>query len=196
MKTTISIGIFLFILLFVFGIGGCTYNNLVKKEEAVSAQWAQVENAYQRRADLIPNIVNTVKGAANFEKETLTAVIEARASATQVKLDARNLTEENLKRFQEAQSGVSSALGRLLVSVEAYPDLKSNQNFANLIHELEGSENRISLERKRFNDFAREYNQEIRSFPTNLFAGTFGFKTKAYFEAKPEAEKPPQVNFD
>jgi LemA protein len=168
---------------------------MVDKEEKVRSQWAQVENAYQRRSDLIPNLVNTVKGAANFEKETLTAVMQARASATQVKLNADNLTDENLKTFQQAQANVSSALSRLLVSVEAYPDLKANQNFRALQDELSGTENRISVERKRFNELVQEYNKQVRSFPANLMAGMFGFTQKAYFESKEGADKPPEVNF-
>lgn len=196
MKQTIGIGIALLFLLLIFGIGGCSYNKMVQKQEAVTAQWAQVENAYQRRADLIPNIVNTVKGAANFEKETLVAVMNARASATQVKINPENLTADNIAKFQQAQAGVSSALARLLVSVEAYPDLKANQNFTQLIHELEGTENRISVERKRFNEMTQDYNQYIRSFPNNLMAGFFGFSSKGYFESKTGAENPPEVKFE
>jgi len=195
MRSSIAIGVLLFLLLVLFGVGGCSYNKLVDKEEKVRSQWAQVENAYQRRADLIPNLVKTVQGAANFEKETLTAVINARASATQTKLSADNLTEENLKAFQQAQAGVSSALSRLLVSVEAYPDLKANQNFRDLMNELAGSENRISVERKRFNDLVQDYNRQVRSFPANMMAGIFGFEQKAYFEAKEGTELPPEVKF-
>lgn len=195
MKSTLTIGVVLLIVLLLFGIGGCSYNSLVNKQEAVSSQWAQVENAYQRRSDLIPNLVNTVKGAANFEQQTLTAVIEARAKATQVKLDANNLTEENLKQFQQAQAGVSSALSRLLVTVEAYPDLKANQNFRALMDELSGTENRISVERKRFNEVVKEYNTSIRRFPTNLMAGMFGFSAKGYFEAREGSDAPPEVQF-
>ncbi|MCC6769346.1 MAG: LemA family protein [Bacteroidia bacterium] len=195
MRSSIAIGVLLFLLLVLFGVGGCSYNKLVDKEEKVRSQWAQVENAYQRRADLIPNLVNTVKGAANFEKETLTAVMNARASATQTKLTADNLTEANLKAFQQAQAGVSSALSRLLVSVEAYPDLKANQNFRDLMNELAGSENRISVERKRFNDLVQDYNRQVRSFPANMMAGIFGFEQKAYFEAKEGTELPPEVKF-
>jgi len=195
MKGSIVIGVVLLLLLFFFGIGGCAYNGMVSKEEQVRSQWAQVENAYQRRSDLIPNLVNTVKGAANFEKETLTAVMNARASATQVKLNADNLTEENLKNFQQAQAGVSSALSRLLVSVEAYPDLKANQNFRDLQNELAGTENRISVERKRFNEVVQDYNKSVRSFPNNMMAGMFGFSQKAYFEAKEGSENAPEVKF-
>lgn len=195
MRSSIAIGVLLFLLLVLFGVGGCSYNKLVDKEEKVRSQWAQVENAYQRRANLIPNLVNTVKGAANFEKETLTAVMNARASATQTKLTADNLTEANLKAFQQAQAGVSSALSRLLVSVEAYPDLKANQNFRDLMNELAGSENRISVERKRFNDLVQDYNRQVRSFPANMMAGIFGFEQKAYFEAKEGTELPPEVKF-
>jgi LemA protein len=195
MKSTVAIGVVLLILLAMFGAGGCSYNKMVNKQETVTSQWAQVENAYQVRSDLIPNLVNTVKGAANFEQQTLIGVVEARAKATQVKIDANNLTEDKFKEFEQAQRGVSSALSRLLVTVEAYPDLKANQNFRALMDELSGTERRISTERKRFNDVVQDYNSHIRSFPNNLFAGMFGFTTKAYFQATEGSEKAPEVKF-
>ncbi len=172
-----------------------SYNGLVTKEEAVSKAWGNVESDYQRRADLIPNLVNTVKGYANFEKETLTAVIQARASATQVKIDAKNLTPENLAAFQQAQGGLSSALGRLLVVAEQYPDLKANQNFLDLQAQLEGTENRINVSRQRFNDTVNEYNVSRRRFPAVIFASILGFKDKGYFQAEAGAEKAPEVKF-
>lgn len=195
MKSTVVIGIVILFVIILFGAGGCSYNGLVKERENVNSAWAQVENVYQRRADLIPNLVNTVKGAANFEKSTLEAVVTARASATQVKLDANNLDEAGLKRFQQAQDGLSSAISRLLMVTENYPDLKANKNFSELQAQLEGSENRISTERKKFNDVVRTYNTKVSSFPTNLFAGMFGFAPKAYFEATAGADKAPEVNF-
>jgi len=195
MKSTVTIGVVLLILLAMFGAGGCSYNKMVNKQETVTSQWAQVENAYQVRSDLIPNLVNTVKGAANFEQQTLIGVVEARAKATQVKIDANNLTPDKFREFEQAQKGVSSALSRLLVTVEAYPDLKSNQNFRALMDELSGTERRISTERKRFNDVVKDYNSHIRSFPNNLFAGMFGFSTKTYFQATEGADKAPEVKF-
>ena len=173
----------------------CGYNTMVELNEGVDAQWAQVENVYQRRADLIPNLVNTVKGYASHEQETLEAVIEARAKATQTTIDPSNLTAESMAQYQEAQAQVGSALSRLLVTVERYPDLKANQNFLELQAQLEGTENRISTERQRFNDAARQFNTMIRRFPRNLLAGMFGFEKKAYFEAEQGAEKAPQVEF-
>lgn len=175
---------------------GSTYNKLVKAEEKVNSAWAQVENVYQRRADLIPNLVNTVKGAADFEQSTLTSVIEARAAATQVKISPENLTAESLAQFEQAQGQVSSALGRLMVTVERYPDLKATQNFQELQAQLEGTENRISVERKNFNEVVQVYNTRLRRFPTNLMAGMFGFEKKPYFSAQPGAETAPEVNFD
>lgn len=175
---------------------GSTYNKLVKAEEKVNSAWAQVENVYQRRADLIPNLVNTVKGAADFEQSTLTSVIEARAAATQVKISPENLTAESLTQFEQAQGQVSSALGRLMVTVERYPDLKATQNFQELQAQLEGTENRISVERKNFNEVVQVYNTRLRRFPTNLMAGMFGFEKKPYFSAQPGAETAPEVNFD
>ena len=197
MKGIVSIGVIILVVLMIFGIGGCSYNGMVKKEEAVSSAWSQVENVYQRRSDLIPNLVSTVKGAANFEKETLTQVIQARASATQVKIDPTNLSAESLKNFDQAQAGLGSALNRLMVSVEKYPDLKANQNFRDLQSQIEGSENRIAEERRKFNIVVQEYNSSIRSFPNNLMAGMFGFEKKAYFEAvSPNADKAPEVSLE
>ncbi len=168
---------------------------MVTMEEGVTAQWSQVENVYQRRSDLIPNLVSTVKGYADFEKETLTQVIEARAKATSVNVNPSKLDAQSLQNFQDAQSGLSSALSRLMVVVEKYPDLKANQNFLDLQAQLEGTENRITVERQKFNQSAQTYNTFIRTFPKNIFAGMFGFEKKAYFEAEKGAEKAPQVKF-
>jgi LemA protein len=190
----ISIVIILFVIL-IASWASRIYNNLVSKEEAVNQQWANVENVYQRRSDLIPNLVATVKGVANFEQSTLTAVIEARAKATQVTVDPKNLTPESLQKFQEAQNGVSSALGRLMVVVEKYPELKATQNFSELQAQLEGTENRITVERRTFNESAQAYNTYLRRFPANIFSGMFGFQKKAYFEADAGAEKAPKVEF-
>jgi LemA protein len=177
-----------------------TYNGLVQLDQAVQAQWGQVENVYQRRADLIPNLVETVKGAANFEKGTLTAVVEARAKATQVtqQVGADVVNDpQALQKFQEAQQGLSGALSRLLVTVERYPELKATQNFRDLQAQLEGTENRITVERMRFNDAARAFNTRRNSFPTVLVAGFFGgrFQPKAYFQAEKGAEQAPKVKF-
>jgi LemA protein len=196
MKTVITIGIVLLVLIGLFGMAGCSYNSLVNEREQVNSAWAQVENVYQRRADLIPILVETVKGAANFEESTLVAVTQARASATSVKLDANNLDEAGLKRFQEAQDGLSSALSRLLVVSENYPDLKANQNFSALQAELAGSENRIANERRKFNEAVQSYNTKAASFPTNLYAGMFGFTPKAYFQAAQGSDKAPKVEFE
>jgi LemA protein len=168
---------------------------MVGKEEAVSTSWSQVQNVYQRRLDLIPNLVETVKGAANFEKETLQGVIEARANATKVNLNANQLTPENLKAFQASQDGLSSALSRLMVVVEKYPDLKATANFSELQSQLEGTENRINVERNKFNETVKDYNTYIRRFPNNITASLFGFEKKAYFEAAAGAEKAPAVKF-
>jgi LemA protein len=176
-------------------LSSCGYNSMVKLDEQVTSQWAQVENVYQRRADLIPNLVNSVKGAANFEKETLTQVIEARAKATSVNVDPTKLTPESIAQFQAAQGAISQSLGRLLATVEAYPELKANQNFLELQAQLEGSENRITVERQKFNSVTQEYNSSIRTFPNNLTAGMFGFKTKGYFQAEAGANKAPKVEF-
>ncbi|MCD8270190.1 MAG: LemA family protein [Parabacteroides sp.] len=172
-----------------------TYNAMVTEDEGVKTAWSQVENQYQRRMDLIPNLVNTVKGYATHEKETLEGVVSARAEATKTTIDPSNLTEESMKKFQAAQGELSSALSRLMVVLERYPDLKANQNFSELQAQLEGIENRISVERKRFNETAQSYNTYIRSFPTNILAGMFGFQPKAYFSAESGAEKAPKVEF-
>lgn len=172
-----------------------SYNSLVSKEEAVETAWSNVENQYQRRADLIPNLVNTVKGYAGHERETLDAVVSARAKATQTSVSLDNLTPERMAAFQQAQGELSSALSRLLVTVERYPDLKANQNFQTLQAQLEGTENRISVERRKFNDTARGYNTSIRRFPTNIVAALFGFDRHPYFEAEEGSETAPEVKF-
>lgn len=187
--------LFLLAIAATMSLQSCQYNTMVEKQEAVTAQWAQVENVYQRRADLIPNLVATVKGYADFEQETLTAVIEARAKATGITVDPTNLDASSIQQFQAAQDGLSSALSRLMVVVERYPDLKANQNFLELQAQLEGTENRISVERKKFNDTARDYNTYIRKFPNNMIAGMFDFDKKEYFEADAGAEKAPKVEF-
>lgn len=171
------------------------YNKMVTQDEGVKTAWSQVENQYQRRMDLIPNLVNTVKGYASHEKETLEGVVNARAEATKTTIDPSNLTEESLRRFQAAQGELGSALSRLMVVMERYPDLKANQNFQELQAQLEGTENRISVERKRFNEVAQAYNTYIRTFPNNLLSGIFGFQQKAYFSADAGAEKAPTVEF-
>lgn len=173
----------------------CGYNTMVSKDEQVEAQWANVQNVYQRRADLVPNLVNTVKGAANFEQETLTQVIEARAKATSVNISADNLTPENIAQYQQAQGQLSGALSRLLATVEAYPELKANQNFLELQAQLEGTENRISVERRKFNETVQDYNAYIRAFPRNFIAGWFDFEKKGYFEAEAGAQEAPTVEF-
>ena len=167
------------------------------KDEAVNNGWAQVENVLQRRMDLIPNLVETVKGYANFERETLEAVIQARANATRTQINADQLMDnpEQLTQYLEAQNGLSSALARLMVVVERYPELKANQNFLRLQDELAGTENRIAVERRRFNETVRDYNLNVRRFPVNLIAGLLGFPQRPYFEAPPEAEQAPQVDF-
>lgn len=181
-------------LLAFFGIS--VNNGLVEREENVESAWAQVENQYQRRADLIPNLVNTVRGAADFEQETLTAVIEARSQATSVNVSSDDLNDPaKLQQFQAAQQQLSGALSRLLVSVERYPELKANNNFRDLQAQLEGTENRIATERKRFNDAAQGYNTSIRKFPTSIFASIGCFERKAYFEAEQGAEQAPTVDF-
>lgn len=176
-------------------LSSCGYNSMVQLDEQVTSQWGQVQNVYQRRADLIPNLVASVKGAANFEKETLTQVIEARAKATSVQVDPTKLTPEAIQQFQASQSGLSAALGKLMVVVEKYPELKANQNFLELQSQLEGTENRISVERMKFNQVTEQYNTKIRSFPTNLTAGMFGFEKKGYFQAEAGANKAPTVAF-
>ncbi|MDY3847762.1 MAG: LemA family protein [Prevotella sp.] len=181
------------VLLGLWAMGG--YNSMVTMDESVQNKWANVETQYQRRADLIPNLVSTVKGYAKHEQETLEGVVKARSEATQVKLDADNLTPEKLAAYQKAQGSISSALGRLLAVAENYPDLKANENFRELQSQLEGTENRITVARKDFNDAAKSYNQSIRQFPRNILAGMFGFEKKAYFEAEAGSEKAPKVEF-
>ncbi len=180
--------------LLVFSMCG-SYNTTVKKDEGVKAAWSQVENQYQRRSDLIPNLVNTVKGYAKFEKSTLEAVVQARASATQIKVDPNNLTPEAIQKFEQAQQGLSGALGKLLMITENYPDLKANQNFLALQQQLEGTENRITVERKNFNESVQDFNSYIRRFPTNMLVGIFGFSPKGYFQAQTGSEKAPNVQF-
>jgi len=183
-------------ILLVFGFFGCsTYNGLVTKDTNVDEKWAQVQTQYQRRADLIPNLVNTVKGVANFEKSTLQAVIEARAGATGIRLNADQLTPENVQKFQQAQDQLSSSLSRLLAVAENYPQLRATQNFSELQAQIEGTENRISVARNDFNTAVRDYNQSVRSFPANLFAGVFGFQRKGFFEASQAAQQAPSVQF-
>jgi len=194
-KSLIALIVVGLVVLFIFGGLKNSYNKMVTMDEAVTAQWAQVENVYQRRMDLIPNLVNTVKGYASHERETLEGVIEARAKATQMTIDPSKLDAASLQNFQETQGGLSSALGRLMVVMEQYPDLKANQNFRDLQAQLEGTENRISVERGRFNESAMAFNAYIRKFPNNLFSGIFGFEKKAYFEAEKGAQKAPEVQF-
>ncbi len=176
-------------------LSSCGYNNMVSKQENVESQWGNVENAYQRRADLIPNLVNTVKGYAEHEQETLTKVTEARAKATQTTVDVENLTEENIQKFQEAQGELGQALGRLLLIQENYPELKANESFLALQDELAGTENRIVVERNKFNETAQDYNAYIRQFPRVIYAGWFGFKKKGYFKALTGTETAPKVEF-
>jgi len=195
MKKFIPVGVLLLILF----MGGCyscnTQRSLVNKDEAVKSAWANVQTQYQRRADLIDNLVATVKGAANFEKETLTAVIEARASASKMTLNANDLTPEKLQQFQASQEQLSQALGRLMVVSEQYPELKANQNFLALQDEISGTENRIAFSRTSFNDAVQAYNITVRTFPNNLLAGMFGFQSKGMFEAEAGAQKAPKVQF-
>lgn len=194
MKGKVIIGLVILIAIVFFGIGA--NNKLVDREEGVDAAWAQVENQYQRRADLIPNLVNTVKGAANFEQETLTAVTNARSNASSINISADDLSDPaKLAQFQQAQSQLSGALSRMLLTVERYPELKANSNFRDLQSQLEGTENRISTERKRFNDAAQSYNTAIRKFPTSIFASMGGFDKKAYFEAEQGSQNAPDVDF-
>ncbi|MBC7913877.1 MAG: LemA family protein [Pyrinomonadaceae bacterium] len=182
-------------LIAILSFSSCGYNSMVNLDEQVQSQWAQVQNVYQRRADLIPNLVNSVKGAANFEKETLTAVIEARAKATAVNVDPSKLTPESIEKFNQAQGQLSTALGKLMVITENYPDLKANQNFLELQSQLEGTENRITVERQKFNEVTQTYNSKIRSFPNNLTASMFGFEKKGYFQADAASQKAPKVEF-
>lgn len=172
-----------------------TYNSMVAQDEAVGAAWSNVENQYQRRSDLIPNLVNTVKGYAAHEKETFDAVVSARAKATQTTVSIDDLTPEKMQAYQRAQGEVGSALSRLLAVTENYPELKANENFKELQAQLEGTENRISVERRKFNETARGYNTSIRKFPRNIVAGLFGFEKHPYFEAEEGSEKAPEVKF-
>ncbi len=190
-NTWIWLGVIAVLILFL--VSG--YNKMVRLDEAVKSQWAQVENVYQRRADLIPNLVNTVKGYADFERSTLTQVIEARAKATSVQINADNLDPQSLQKFQAAQDQLSSALSRLMVVVERYPQLKANQNFLELQAQLEGTENRIAVERRKFNEETRKYNTYIKRFPQVFYARIFGFGEKGYFKANEGAEKAPEVKF-
>lgn len=189
--------IYLILGLGIIAVISCwrSYNRMVEMDEAVMGQWAQVETAYQRRADLIPNLVNTVKGYADFEKETLTQVIEARAKATSININPENMDAAAIQQFQGAQDGLSSALSRLMVVVERYPDLKANQSFLDLQQQLESTENRIAVERRKFNDTTRNYNTYIRRFPKNILASIFGFDKKGYFEAAEGSEEAPTVEF-
>lgn len=193
MKKSVIITIAVVALLILLGAG--SYNSMVDKQEGVTKAWSNVENQYQRRMDLIPNLVNTVKGYAKHEESTLEGVVAARSKATQITVDPDKLTPEKLQAYQKAQGEISSALGKLLAITENYPNLKANENFLELQAQLEGTENRISVERGRFNELAKEYNAYIRKFPRNIFAGMFGFEKKPYFEAEAGAEKAPKVQF-
>ena len=189
----------LLVVVLLIGFAGCagcgTYNQLVSADETVNTAWANVETAYQRRADLIPNLVNTVRGAADFERETLESVTQARARATSINIEAGDLTPERIAEFQAAQQQLSSALGRLIAVAENYPQLRATEAFRDLQVQLEGTENRINLARTRYNEAVREYNQTVRQFPTNLVAGVTGFDTRPPFEADPGAEQAPTVDF-
>jgi LemA protein len=194
-KSWIIIAVIVIAVIILYSSIKGTYNSMVALDESVTSQWAQGENVYQRRADLIPNLVATVKGYADFEQKTLTDVIEARAKAASVTIDPTNLDANSIQQFQAAQDGLSSALSRLMVVVERYPDLKANQNFMDLQTQLERTENRITVERRAFNTEAQNYNTFIRSFPKNIYASLFGFEKKAYFTAQEGAEQAPQVEF-
>ena len=195
----LALYIILGLIVLVVGCGGCGAISFQKKavqmDENVKGKWGNVQSDYQRRSDLIPNLVNTVKGAANFEQQTLTNVLEARAKATQVKIDANNLTPDKIAEFQQAQGQVSGALGKLLAVVEAYPDLKATQNFRDLQAQLEGTENRIKVSRNDFNSAVQEYNSYIRQFPNNIYSGFMKFTVKGYFQSDPGSEKAPDVKF-
>ena len=195
LKVLIIVGVIVIFVISVISWVSRNYNRMVTLQESVTSQWGNVETQYQRRADLIPNFVNTVKGAASFEQETLTKVIEARAKATQVTIDPTKMTADNLQQFQQAQSDLSSALSRLMVVVEQYPELKATQNYRDLQVELEGTENRISVERRKFNETAQSMNVYIKRFPQNIIAGMFGFTARPYFESMEGAEKAPEVKF-
>lgn len=194
-KTWIVLAVIAAVILIIFLWFKSSYNGLVVLDENVKGKWANVESQYQRRADLIPNLVNTVKGYADFEKSTLTQVMEARANATKITISPEKLDENSIQKFQNAQNQVSSALGRLMAVAENYPNLKANQNFSDLQQQLESTENRITVERMKFNDAVKIYNQTIRKFPQMIFASMFGFEKAAYFEADKGAEKAPEVKF-
>lgn len=192
-KTIIGLGVIALVVIYGISVN----NSLIEKQEQVNQAWSQVENQYQRRADLVPNLVETVKGAANFERETLTEVVEARSRATSINITPQDLNDpQKLQQFQQAQEQLSGALSRLLVTVERYPELKANQNYLSLQDQLEGTENRISTERMRYNHAVQSYNTSIQKIPTNLFAGILGFDKKAYFEADEGADQVPEVSFD
>jgi LemA protein len=193
-----NLGIIIVIgLILLLGGCGCSgYNTMVSQDQNVKGKWGNVQSEYQRRSDLIPNLVNTVKGAADFEKSTLEAVVNARAKATATTIDPANLSPENIAKFQQAQGELSGALSRLLVTIERYPDLKANQNFRDLQAQLEGTENRIKVSRNDFNTAVQTFNTTVKSFPNNIFAGMFGFKEKGYFAAEAGAEKAPTVDFN
>jgi len=184
------------VIITAMSLSSCSYNSMTSMDENIKAKWGQVENDYQRRADLIPNLVASVKGAANFEKSTLTDVINARAKATSIQVDPSKLTPETIQKFQAAQGQLSTALGRLMVVTENYPNLKSNENFLGLQAQLEGTENRITVARQDFNTAVQEYNSKIRSFPANITAKMFGFTEKGYFQAEPGSNVAPKVSFD
>ena len=194
-KSWIIIGVIIVVIIIAYSSMKGTYNNMVTLDEGVTGQWAQVENVYQRRADLIPNLVATVKGYATHEQETLEGVIEARSKATSVTIDPSNMNAASIQQFQAAQDGLSSALSKLMVVVERYPDLKANQNFLELQTQLERTENRIAVERRNFNTGAQNYNTYIRTFPKNIYASMFGFEKKAYFKSQEGAENAPKVEF-
>jgi LemA protein len=194
-KNTLVLIIIIAVIVILGGCGVSKYNSIVGKDEAVKTSWGTVQSQYQRRTDLIPNLVATVKGAANFEQATLTGVIEARAKATAITINPENLTPEKIQQFQAAQGQLSTALGRLLAVSESYPTLQANQNFRDLQAQIEGTENRIAVARKDFNETARVYNSAIRTFPNNIVAGFGGFQQKPYFEAQAGAENAPKVQF-
>jgi LemA protein len=193
-RRILTIAVIVLLVIMVFGMCG-SYNTVVGKDENVKQAWSQVENQYQRRADLIPNLVETVKGYAKHEQGTFQAVVEARAKATQTTVNVENLSPEEIQRFEQAQAGLNSALGRLLAIAENYPDLKANTNFLALQQQLEGTENRITVERKKFNETVQDYNSYVRRFPTNLYTGIFGFRAKGYFQSAPGSDRAPSVQF-
>ncbi len=194
-KKWIIIGVIVLAVLFLFSGIKNSYNKMATMDEQITGNWSQVENVYQRRADLIPNLVSTVKGYAAHENQTFTEIVEARAKATSVNINPEKLDAQSLQEFQSAQDGLSSALGRLMVVVENYPDLKANQNFRDLQAQLEGTENRITVERRNFNESVQAYNAFIRMFPKNLYAAVFGFEKRDYFKSLEGSEKAPEVKF-